>query len=378
MRSDNIFKVLGIQSREDSVSNAIAYAINQSDEFRQVFLQHICDKKVGNYYNSCRAYTRVLTGAYGIPDIVIVCKSKTSADLIIIENKLKADEGDDQTDNYATEESIEGLIERLCPEFSRKNVNASFIFLTLFPDQWPASRKFVVKRHSDLAVTYRAKKGINSLADHLISDWVGLTKSFYAKSQAKAGDLICQKLQDDDGMDGGYLYFRTFLSQLNLPNSIKIENFFRDSRQGRRYYGAVFSKENWHPKEMIENCRKWTLDEDRVFNVHLEPQFNVLNGIFSIFLHYEVNPYEPESWVLKNIPKKQYEGYLARRQKFTDALQNRKLKEWIFGGGCNQIAKVQLNFEEYSFTEAKESIEMIFKKTTIAIDSVLSAYDSKC
>jgi len=369
--NNNIFKVLGVQSREDSVSNAIAYAINQSDKFRNGFLSHICDKNSRDY-DSCLAYTRVSTGESGIPDLVIICKSQNGAELIIIENKLKADEGDDQTDRYAKEESINALIDRLCPDYQRESVNASFIFLTLFPDQEPSSKKFVVKRHSDLSTININKKEINSLAVQLISDWISLTKDFYSKSETNPEDIICKKLQNDNGMDGGYLYFRTFLGQLSLPSKLEVEDFFRDSRQGRRYYGAIFSKDSWHPREMVEDGEQWKLDVDQVFNIHLEPQFNVLSGIFSIFLHYEVNPYEPESWVNQNISKEQYNGYLARRQKFTDALQNKKPREWVFGGGSNQIAKVQLNFEEYSLMQAKNSKKIFIRETARAIDGVLS------
>ena len=187
-----------------------------------------------------------------------------------------------------------------------------------------------------------------------------------------SGDKICQRLQDDDGLDGGYLYFRTFLSQLILPTGLEIEGFFRDSRQGRRYYGAVFSKESWHPEEMIESDGKWILDPDRVFNIHFEPQFNVLNRLFTIFLHYEVNPYETAAWASNNIPNAQYNAYLKRRSRFTELLAKTGMKGWVFVGGTNQIAKVKLDFQEYSSKYAKNMIKKVFYETSKSIDLALN------
>jgi hypothetical protein len=369
--SDNVFKVLGIQSHEDSVSNALAYAINESEDFRNGFLKHICQKEL-DAYKKCSAYTRISTGESGIPDLVLVCESQGKAELIVIENKLKAEEGIDQTERYSTEESIIALGQRLCPNYNRGSVIASFVFLTLFPDQEPSSKKFIVKRHRDLCAIYQNKKGISNLADQLIFDWLDLVTAFYSKENTDLEDNVCQKLQDDDGLDGGYLYFRTFLTQLNLPEGLQREDFFRASQQGRRYYGAIFSKDSWHPAEMTESDGTWMLDADQVFNIHFEPQFNVLSGIFSIFLHYEVNPYEPANWVKIHIPASQYAAYMDRRNEFTHLLQNKKPKDWVFGGASNQIAKVKLNFIDYSLREVKSNIENIFSKTSAAIDEVLS------
>jgi len=369
--SDNIFNILGIQSREDCVSNALAYGFNQSVEFRNNFLKYICDRK-SEAYTQCTAYTRVSTGVSGIPDLVLVCESAHKAELIIIENKLRADEGADQTERYATEESINALHQRLCPDVERENVTASLIFLSLFPDQTPSSSIFTTKRHSDLCAIYKNEMVIKNLADQLISDWLSLISAFYSKSSIHSDDRICEKLKDNDGLDGGYLYFRTFLSELTLPNGLEIEAFFRDSRQGRCYYGAVFSKDTWHPEETVESDGTWTLDPDKVFNIHFEPQFNVLNGILSIFLHYEVNPYETAAWVNDHIPNEQYNAYLARRSKFSELLSETGIRGWVFGGGSNQIAKVQLDFQKSSLRNAKRIIEEIFLETAKAIDHALN------
>ena len=69
--------------------------------------------------------------------------------------------------------------------------------------------------------------------------------------------------------------------------------------------------------------------------------------LFTIFLHYEVNPYETAAWASNNIPNAQYNAYLKRRSRFTELLAKTGMKGWVFVGGTNQIAKVKLDFQEY-------------------------------
>ena len=89
-------------------------------------------------------------------------------------------------------------------------------------------------------------------------------------------------------------------------------------------------------------------------------------------MHYEVNPYETLTWVRNNIPKTQYEKYISRREKFVQLLIETGIKKWEFGGGSNQIAKVQLDFNNLSVREALNKIEEIFGETSKAIDSILA------
>lgn len=365
----NLFAILGIQTREDCISNALAYALNTSPLFRQHFLNQICGKD-HSMYTSVTAYTRVSAGASGIPDIVITLESQSHADIVIIENKLKAEEGNDQTVRYSSREAIDALMSRLLP----KNTlgETSFVFLTLFPDQNPGAQQYTVHRHSELQnVVSEISQWDNELAEQLITDWLALVKSFYARENVSLSDIFYDMLADDNGLDGGFLYFRQALGQFSLPSLLELEGFFRSSQQGRRYYGSIISKSSWHPSEMVEVSDAWNLDPLTNFNIHLEPQYNVLSGIFNCFLHYEVNPYEPEQWVKANIPAYQYKEYLDRRNKFASQLQNQSLSEWSFGGGSNQIAKISLDLSKSTYKEVKTALELEIDRMAQAIDTVL-------
>lgn len=367
--TDNLFTVLGIQTREDCVSNVLAYAINASQSFRAQFLRQICGKD-SSRYTATKAYTRISAGVSGIPDIVITLESSSKADIVVIENKLKAEEGNDQTIRYSSNEAVDALMSRLLPE--KVLGEPSFVFLTLFPDQHPAAQKYTVHWHSELkAVVAGISEWGSELAKQLISDWLALVESFYEKVKVAPSDNFYDKLTDDNRLDGAFLYFRSALGQLVLPIALELEGFFRSSQQGRHYYGAIISKDSWHPSEMEEVSGAWSLDPLTNFNIHLEPQYNVLSGVFNCFLHYEINPYEPERWVKSNIPADQYNAYTERRTKFVSGLQAQALPGWSFGGGSNQIAKVAFDFSKSTYAEVRTTLEREIERMSQAIDSVL-------
>ena len=154
------------------------------------------------------------------------------------------------------------------------------------------------------------------------------------------------------------MYFREAFLQLQLPSPLQIDDFFRSSQQGRRYYGAIISNEAWRPAEMVQqNSGLWKFDPIQNFHIHFEPQFDVLNGILKLYLHYEVYPYQPEAWVRQHLPSTQYDEFVLRRTRFFHHLRGRAPQGWKFGMGYNQIARADLHFENKTFGVAKSLLE---------------------
>lgn len=367
----NIFQILGVQSKEDVVSNALVHGLNNSISFLTIFLETVC-KKDAKKYSKCIGFTRLSTATSGIPDIILACYQKNNTvDLIVIENKLKADEGEDQTERYASQESIESLIKVL--ELKDSQVFPSFVFLTLFPDQSPKSMDFKSATYLELSNGLdKFSRGVDAVAEQLIDDWNELLSKFYQCGSINHDDVATNKLTGTDNLDGGYLYFRSMLSELTFPPGFGVEYYFRSSRSGRRFYGAVISKDDWHPTEMSEVGGKWQLNGDSDFNIHFEPQYNVLNCIFNLFIHYEVNPYETEKWVLNNIGSSQYDHYKSVRDNFVRNLEARNIEGLIFGGGSNQIAKTSFNFQNKLTSEIQAMLQDFMQKVSHEIDFVLS------
>jgi hypothetical protein len=388
--NDNIFAILGIQACEDAVSNALAYGFNHNPKFRTGFLKRICDRQFENF-DHCIAHTRTTLADYASPDMVIACHSKKGVELFVIENRLLPGDNSHRTRRYASREMSRSLHQRLCPDLPDEKLSVSYVCLALFPDEVPKSGQFFVRQHSQLCGLLGDMSGGKGLANKLITDWLSLVETFDSKSRVSLADRICDKLRDD-GLNAGYLYFCNFLKQLKLPTGLEIEDFFNSRIQGQRYYGAIFFKGTWHPAKMIQSAGEWVLDPDTMFNIHLEPQFNVSKSEFAIEIHYEVNPYETPGWLKDNIQPGQYTAYLERRGRFCELMAGAGLdnwifpaggdltpsiekepgrKDWIFAPSPRPLAAIELNVEDYRTGDLIVQLEEIMKEASQQIDCAL-------
>lgn len=148
MIDDNIYRILNIQDKEDQISNAIAYIINSSCIFQDWFSKTICEiPSIINFTSSC-AYARPKAEQSGVHDIVILYKIHDHTEkIVIIENKLCAFEGKDQTERCASDDALLSLYHRFKIDIPRDKNSVKYIYLSLFPDQVPKSAKFIIKYH---------------------------------------------------------------------------------------------------------------------------------------------------------------------------------------------------------------------------------------
>ncbi|MFW5981161.1 MAG: PD-(D/E)XK nuclease family protein [bacterium] len=360
---DNIFKILNVADKEDVISNMLVFSLNNHTSFREFFMRKITNK----YDNNCsnfKAYTRTSIQGVGVPDIVINYQLNGKQFQIIVENKLKAKEGEDQTVKYSSKQLINGLKRR----FNFERVETEYIFLTLFPNQEPVNKEFNKLTYKDLLdYNYNDK----TVIDKLLSDFFKILNDFYECSVINFDDDVYKKLTSVPELDGGFLYFQSLIKILNLNNSLDIENFFRDSKNGRNYYGVRISKPNWHPSKLdIKEPENFLPNEH--YNIHFEPQYNVLSGDFTIYLHYETNPYKPKKWVDNNIPVEKYNKYWEIRSKVKNKLRNIDIKNFQISGRTNQIAKAKIDFNNKSAEEIIKKLETLFNNNSIIIDKVLS------
>src|SRR5690242_18224325 len=70
LMTENVLKILGIATREDAITNLLAYCFNTIPAFRQSFLGCI-NIGTGNSDESWQATTRVNLPDSGIPDLVL-------------------------------------------------------------------------------------------------------------------------------------------------------------------------------------------------------------------------------------------------------------------------------------------------------------------
>lgn len=60
------------------------------------------------------------------------------------------------------------------------------------------------------------------MAGQLMKDWLVLIDAFYDRQNVAPSDIFFDKLADDNGLDGGYLYFRSALGQLNFSINLDL------------------------------------------------------------------------------------------------------------------------------------------------------------
>ena len=374
----NILSVLEVSSKEDVITNLLRYCLEAAPSFRNIFLQRICDIKLP-HIKSLRAHTRVSTNSSGIPDLVLAVEGSDDRKyLIVIENKLKAEEGADQTERYASQVCINELLKivgwsNICHE-------QRFVFLTLFPDQEAHASRFANKPYENLLESIRGISRLeDSLAQMLLDAWASLLETFYSRKIVSPNELLMEKLQacKDDPLDGSYLFFRSFMSAIRVGYNLRVEETFRSAGRGRKYFGAVISKDLWHPAKMLKAGGIYELDAARNFNIHFEPQLNCLAGAMTLCLHYELNPYLNAKDVKSQIEQSkafeaQYRAYERARKRFTEELQSRRVPCISIGGRTNQIASVALKLDDKTtIREARSKIESAIEIIAPCIDQIL-------
>ncbi|MHB9109491.1 MAG: hypothetical protein ACYDCO_20755 [Armatimonadota bacterium] len=340
---DDLLRVLGVQDKEDIITNLLAYGINTDLGFARIFLSAVCGSV--SPYTQARAETRIAIPGLGVPDLAIVATDGSAYDLFVIENKVKADEGNDQTERY--EKCFATLKARLISHSTARSTTG--IFLTLFPDVHPCNPNFRTATYADLLdglKTYTG--GHDALLDALLASLRVQYSAFYSAAHVSSTDRVLERLSIQDNLGAGFLVFRQLFDGITYPHGLALEYSNRVSQSGRHYYLAQISKDAWHPEEMAEahGRRRVRLNPNTCFSIHLEPQFDAINGCLSVQLHYEVNPYQPEKWVLHHVNEDDYAGYLERRQRCQAFLAQASISGLTFGGRVNQIGKIAIPVDD--------------------------------
>lgn len=365
---ENILEILGVSGKEDVISNLLCHLLNTSQVFCVAFLRNICGIDSSEVTLE-RALTRVTTNSSGVPDLVIAAQSGGQKHLVIIENKLKAEEGSDQTVRYSSPECVEDLENHV--GWSGGGVAVTFIFLALFPDQKPEAEVFQLKTYQDFL---QAIQGLappeDAIARLLLDAWSSLLTRFYLKASIAPNDLLLAKLQEADPLEGNYLFFKSFVRGLSLSRGLLVEHTFRSSARGRRYFGAIISKPTWHPAEMLELGGTYHLDARKNFNIHFEPQFHYLKGVMELYVHYEVNPYNTAEWVRRNVPETQIALYNNVRENFVNSLRSKAIPALAVGGGSNQVAKARISLKDITVSAAWTAMAEVINSVAVSIDEI--------
>lgn len=369
----NIIELLGITYKEDIISNLIVGLLNESNNFKISFLENIIGIPNAILY-SVEAFTRIAT-KQGIPDIIIKLCNEQENIVVIIENKLKAEEGYAQTARYSKDECIKEICLSNKLNLDYNNVSNKFIYLTLIPEQLPSGEKFVNKTYRDLLELVNVEIE-NEILNHIYQDFMKLIKDFYCNLDVNKEDKILDLLYDNIDSEKIYIKFKKIMKLCNFDNGLGVIYVGKTAGVGRISFIAQISKDSWVSNSnanLIDGL--YNVNED-TYNIHLEFSFDILNKVIKLPLHYETNPYVPKTKLIKQSKEEDYNKYINRRE-----LVKKKLHEEIIllgdkdikpYNGSNQIANINVNVDNnVTVKEFLETVEQYCNKISVLVDKVL-------
>ncbi len=302
----NIFDAFNILYREDVISDFLKSCFENSDEFLRKFLcqAHISlPDKIEYQVNN-----RIGLGkSIGTPDIIIVSQSSVQNDIVIIENKLGASEGLNQTNRYVSAEAREKLLHY----FDLKEAQFHFIYLTLDTIATAQNEQFSLLNYQlFLSDEWTLKNEKLSL---IFCDFREKLISFYKPLEKPMQSLEGQAILDQTQ--------KVICWQSILLNAMKDSPdvqlvWGRVGGAGRLNFLFRVDKTSWRSHEDY-----WKTGLAKTFDIHIDTYVNLLSHsndlLNDITIRFETNPYTPH----RNIQNdEQYEKFLLNKALFTEYL----------------------------------------------------------
>lgn len=343
----NIVKLLGITYKEDIISNLLVGLLNESTLFKNMFLEKILKMDNPSVYE-VKAYARIAT-SFGVPDIIISINGESGSSLIIIENKLKADEGLNQTLRYSNKECINELKNNMKIDIKSENLDIKFIYLTLIPEQNPSSKEFINLTYEDL-ITRLDVNIEDEVLNRVYKDLCSILSEFYEGLDIKEDYKIMDILNDELDNERAFIKFKKIVEGIRDVNGLTIKHIGKTGGKGRVSFYAKISKDSWLGKDSVELVDDVYTITDECYDIHIELSFDIFNKVITLPLHYETRPYIPKNRLLSKSREKDYNLYCIKRDKIKNLIHN---KIWEMNdsniktyNGSNQIACIKLQIDD--------------------------------
>ncbi|WP_017212382.1 hypothetical protein [Clostridium beijerinckii] len=321
-----------------------------------------------------KAKARIST-SLGIPDIVVTMENKQKAIILIIENKLKADEGYEQTLRYSEENCKKKLYEYSNVNIKYEDVEFKSIFLTLITEQIPSSKEFVNISYKDLLDNVNIKLEDNYL-NRVYCDFVKIFEDFYKGLDVSEEDKVLEILCEDMDSEKVYIRFMNIMRGLKSKTGLSRCVFDRVNAKGRASFIAKISKDSWCGNEEINLKDDVYKVSDKTFNIHFEEPFDIFNKKIKLPLHYETNPYIPKDKLIKKSKPEDYKKYNDKRDSVKEIIHEKisilndsNIKKY---NGSNQIASINIDIDlNVTVREFKELIINYMDKVSTMVDEAL-------
>lgn len=313
----NTFDALNVFYREDAISDFLVNCFQDSREFLLRFLQ-----KAGLDVQEDFQFfieTRVGLGkAVGTPDIVIRLSGKGKDTIVLIENKMGATEGKEQTVRYESSKAKEKIAARY--GVAVEELNFHYVYLALDKTVKPISTKFVFLDYSIFL-----SEGWPLYDDNLRK----LFKEFQEKLDEFYSPVMnpYESIEQNLSLNG--------LQRKICWQKILAENFFpldhldfewgEVGGAGRKNFLFLIRKPDWESAETFHQAGL-----SKTFYVHIDTYINMLQKgsqlVRDIGVRFETNPYVPH-WKIDRLPD--YDTFLENKRIFAEMLYARAKKQGI-------------------------------------------------
>lgn len=293
---------------------------------------------------------------------------------MIIENKLKAEEGLNQTLRYSNEKCIKELAEdKRIFNNSNKSIELRFLFLTLIPEQTPTGSAFE-------NITYKnILEKINIEIEDIIlngvyKDFLKVINEFYSGLEINENGKLLEYLSRDEDSERVFIKFKNIMKDIKNIEEINMSDIGKISGSGRMSFYTKVYKANWIGKDIANlNNDKYSVTENS-YDIHIEPSFDVFNNKISLPLHYETRPYIPSKRLKDKTSKAEYQSYINKRNlikglvhKKIYSMKDENIKTY---NGSNQIAYVKINIDKNTTVS---DFKILIKKYIVIIADIVDS-----
>ena len=339
-----LLEELGQSFNETLVTKLLTIALNHSEPFTAAFV-NVCKTPMKNIQKVVAISEVQFTNKKNRIDILLLIQNGTNVELFIIENKLFAGEGAEQATRYYDAVTNGGEVENLKQKYGFKGDNqVHFIYLTLLGDQ-ASNNNFISVTYEDVfqflnngnvvddTLSYQVLKNyLTYLHIKIQPQRIALNELISIKELQLYVDQF--KIETPLGKQIRKSYFEIMLQELTAlyQKDFEFEKEFPSS-SANGMMKVSWRKDNWLSSSDI-------LQRDDFQSNHrivLQSSFIPNNDTIHIEIHYETQPYYPQSQ-LKNqiqrgvISKQNENAYRRNREAFVDLFhEKRNATKWPDG-----------------------------------------------
>ncbi len=345
---------LNIFYREDTISDFLIHCFKDSDEFLIRFLQE-AKIQVGEH-TVFQIDARVGLGKnIGTPDFVIRALTDSHMKFIIVENKMGAAEGHEQTNRYESLEARERIANKY--NVALENIDFHYIFLALDTTATPRNSQFTFLNY-DLFLQGDWPLQQETL-QFIFKDFQKKLHSFYEPLKKPY-----ESLDSDIQMDGMQrkICWQNILFDAFHSNKGLLLDWGEAGGSGRNNFLFLISKPNWTSDKSFQEAGL-----AQTFNVHVDTYINMLDNegerVKEIGIRFESFPYEPHSKI-KSLHD--YERFLENKRDFSERLFECAAKRGIPAKRKNtKLLAMTVQIQAKTIRETVQEI----KKQFVAVES---------